>query len=339
MRKRDLVIFSGPRLIEVRSEPIAAPGRGEVLVQTDLSAISAGTEMLLFRGEIPSSIDDTADTVSQGLHYPTSYGYSAAGTVVELGSSVDDALLGRRVVGFCPHASAFISRAQGLLPVPDDLTQEDAVFLPNAETAVNIVQDAAPILGERVLVLGQGVVGLLTVALLRGFPLERLVTADVFAPRREASEGLGVDAALDPRASMFRAEAIAFTGPRARGFDLVIDLTGNPSAVNDAIALTTFSGRIIVASWFGTKTGMIDMGGAFHRSRIKIAPSQVSTIAPELSGRWDKSRRFGVAWDALRRIHPAKWITQRFPVANADEAYRLLDESPEGALQVLIQYV
>ena len=97
-------------------------------------------------------------------------------------------------------------------------------------------------------------------------------------------------------------------------FDLTFELSGSPSALNDAIALTTFSGRIVIGSWYGKKHAEIDLGGSFHRSRIKLISSQVSTISPELSGRWDKSRRFDTAWKALERIKPEKWITHRFPI-------------------------
>ena len=105
------------------------------------------------------------------------------------------------------------------------------------------------------------------------------------------------------------------------GADLTLELSGSPSALNDAIALTCFSGRIVIGSWYGEKRAPIDLGRTFHHSRIKLISSQVSTIAPELSARWDKSRRFDVAWKALERIKPEKWITHRFPIEEASKAY------------------
>jgi threonine dehydrogenase-like Zn-dependent dehydrogenase len=108
--------------------------------------------------------------------------------------------------------------------------------------------------------------------------------------------------------------------------------------LNEAIELTAFSGRIVVGSWYGEKRGELNLGGSFHRSRIKLISSQVSTIAPELSGRWDKSRRFEVAWSALQRIRPEKWITHRFPLEKAAEAYHLLDENPQETIQVVFEY-
>jgi threonine dehydrogenase-like Zn-dependent dehydrogenase len=202
------------------------------------------------------------------------------------------------------------------------------------ETAVNLVQDGAPLLGERVLVLGQGVIGLLTASLLSEFPLETLVTADCFELRRNLSpvkHGL----ALDPYSPSFHKEAMTQLKDRA---DLTFELSGRPETLNDALALTGFSGRIVIGSWYGEKRAEIDLGGVFHRSRIKLISSQVSTIAAELSGRWDKARRFDTAWKALERLKPEKWITHRFPIEDVQAAYQLLDEKPQETIQVLLTY-
>jgi threonine dehydrogenase-like Zn-dependent dehydrogenase len=212
---------------------------------------------------------------------------------------------------------------------------EAAAFLPNMETAVNLVQDAAPILGERAMVFGQGTVGLLTASLLAEFPLETLVTADRFELRRKASVGLGVKDSLDPGEQDFKSAAKSLLNPDA---DFSIELSGSPEALNDAIDLTGFSGRIVIGSWYGRKPTHLDLGGSFHRSRIKLISSQVSSISPELSGRWDKTRRFEVAWDAIRRIQPQKWTTHRFSFDKAQDAYRLLDGSPKETIQVMLTY-
>jgi threonine dehydrogenase-like Zn-dependent dehydrogenase len=207
------------------------------------------------------------------------------------------------------------------------------------ETAVNLVQDGAPILGERVLVLGQGVIGLLVASLLKEFPLELLVTSDRYELRRNASRAIKINDVFDPELINISSQtATKQQRAYAQNFDLTFELSGSPSALNDAIALTAFSGRIVIGSWYGQKKTPIDLGGAFHRSRIKLISSQVSTIAPELSGRWDKARRFEVALDALKRIQPQKWITHRFPIEAADKAYKLLDENPQATIQILFEY-
>ena len=323
--------------MELREETLPALGADDVLVETTCSAISAGTEMLIYQGRFPRDLetDSVISTLRGGFKYPLAYGYASVGKVVEVGKQVNTEWLNRLVFAFQSHSSHFVSKPESLFPVPHPLQSETACFLPNMETAINLVQDAAPIFGERVLVLGQGVIGLLTTSLLAEFPLDTLVTADCYKLRRKASLDLEVGNSLDPNSESFRNDSSAYT---QRKFDLTLELSGNPAALNDALALTAFSGRIIVGSWYGEKPAEIELGGAFHRSRIKLISSQVSTIAPELSGRWDKSRRFEVAWKALERIKPEKWITHRFPIGAAVEAYRLLDENPQETIQVMLHY-
>jgi len=323
--------------VELREETLPALGADDVLVETTCSAISAGTEMLIYQGRFPRDLetDSVISTLRGGFKYPLAYGYASVGKVVEVGKQVNTEWLNRLVFAFQSHTSHFVSKPESLFPVPHPLQSETACFLPNMETAINLVQDAAPIFGERVLVLGQGVIGLLTTSLLAEFPLDTLVTADCYKLRRKASLDLEVGNSLDPNSESFRNDSSAYT---QRKFDLTLELSGNPAALNDALALTAFSGRIIVGSWYGEKPAEIELGGAFHRSRIKLISSQVSTIAPELSGRWDKSRRFEVAWKVLERIKPEKWITHRFPIGAAVEAYRLLDENPQETIQVMLHY-
>lgn len=337
--KARTILFTAPRQVEIRESNLPALKDDEVLVETVCSAISAGTEMLVYRGEFPHILD-SHDRVSNNLNYPLPYGYACVGVIRDTGKDVDTGLRDRLVFAFHPHASAFAIHPSSLIFPPASLPAETCSFLPNMETAVNLVQDGAPILGERVFVMGQGVVGLLVASLLKGFPLERLVTSDCYPLRREASLQIGVDDSIAPATLKedSKREADIHQSGYAQNFDLTFELSGSPSALNDAIALTAFSGRVVIGSWYGEKKAPIDLGGAFHRSRIQLISSQVSTIAPALSGRWDKARRFEVAWEALGRIQPQKWITHRFPIEEAEKAYRLLDENPQETIQVIFEY-
>ena len=335
--------------MELREEPLPALDADDVLVETTCSAISAGTEMLIYQGRFPQDVetDSVISSLRGGFKYPIAYGYACVGKVKEVGREVHRDWLNKSVFSFQPHTSHFISKPDSLFFIPESLSCETACFLPNMETAVNLVQDAAPIFGERVLVLGQGVVGLLTASLLKEFPLEELVTVDCYELRREASLALGVESSFNSddgdfdrkishiENSAHDKDSAAYT---QRKFDLVFELSGNPSALDNALSLTCFSGRIVIGSWYGEKKTEVNLGRAFHRSRIKLISSQVSTIAPELTGRWDKARRFDVAWKALERIKPGKWITHQFRVEEAAEAYHLLDENPHETIQVLITY-
>ena len=333
---RKTLYFTAPRQVEIREETLPALGAEDVLVETTCSAISAGTEMLVYQGRFPHDLeaDSVISSLRGGFRYPLAYGYACVGVIREIGDEVDQAWSNKPVFSFQPHTSHFITTPDALLPVPDSLSPESACFLPNMETAINLVQDGAPIFGERVLVLGQGIVGLLTASLLNEFPLDTLVTADCY-PLRCTSSPITPHLSLDPHAPGFRAEAKRLL---KEGADLTFELSGNPTALNDALSLTCFSGRIVIGSWYGEKQVEVDMGGTFHRSRIKLISSQVSTIAPELEGRWDKARRFDAAWKVLQQIRPEKWITHRIPLDRAAEAYRLLDERPQETIQILLTY-
>ena len=329
------VYFTAPKQVEVRQSTLPPLTQGQMLVETICSAISPGTEMLVYHGQFPQGLADANDELSSNLSYPMPYGYACVGKVVKISKEMRHRWLGRLVFAFQPHASQFIAKADELFPLPEGMAPEIACFLPNMETAVNLVQDAAPLLGEQALVFGQGIVGLLTAALLAEFPLASLVTCDRYPLRREASLSLGVTAGLDPSASDFK-ERLHELFPS--GADLSIELSGAPAALDQAIASTGFAGRVVIGSWYGEKKAVLELGRTFHRSRIKLISSQVSTVAPELRGRWDKARRFRVAWEALEHIRPEKWITHRFPLEEAEEAYSLLDQNPQETIQVIFEY-
>ncbi|MGH9337029.1 MAG: zinc-dependent alcohol dehydrogenase, partial [Vicinamibacteria bacterium] len=233
---------------------------------------------------------------------------------------------GRRVFAFEPHRSHFLARPESLQPLPDDLSSEAALFLPTVETAVSLVQDGRPLLGERVLVVGQGVVGLVATAILARFPLARLVTVDRWEARRKLSLSLGAHRACAPEEL------------EERDFDLGFEVSGSPEALDLALAASGFEGRVVVGSWYGAKRATLDLGTHFHRGRLTISSSQVSRVGSNLLSRWTKSRRFGVAIDLAEALPVDALVSHRFPIERAPEAYRLLDEHPEACLQVLLTY-
>lgn len=327
------VVIAAPYEISVLTAAMPAPKPGQVLVQTEVSAISSGTEMLFYRGQVPAdmAVDTSLAALSdQAMRYPLHYGYACVGRVTALGEAVDTGWLGRHVFAFHPHTSHFCIEPDALLAIPDGIAPEQAALLPNMETAVNFVMDGQPVIGEHVAVVGQGIVGLLTVGLLAQFPLASLVAIDPLPMRRQAARAAGAGIVdwfdgIRPPAGL----------PAA---DLTFELSGNPAALNTALALTGFAGRIVIGSWYGQKQAPIDLGNAFHRSRIRLMSSQVSTIDPRWGGRWDKSRRFGVAWAMLRKIDTRHLITHRISVSDAATAYRIIDRQPQDTIQVLLTY-
>ncbi|WP_420629011.1 zinc-dependent alcohol dehydrogenase [Candidatus Leptofilum sp.] len=339
--QRQALFFTAPYQLEIREETLPPLPDDALLVQTVVSAISPGTEMLLYRGQMPPELmtDATIAALGDG-GYPQKYGYATVGRVVEIGNAVQKSWRDRLVFAFQPHQSHFIAQPDAVLPLPGGMLPETAVFLPNMETAVSFIMDAQPGLGEQTAVFGQGVVGLLTTSLLAQLPLACLLTLDGYPLRRDWSRKLGAAASLDPAAPDL-ADQILAALPHASyhpGLDLAFELSGNPAALDVAIEAMGFDGRILIGSWYGSKRANLNLGGRFHRSQIRLISSQVSHLAPRWGGRWRKARRLAVAWQMLQKVQPQQLITHRFPLAQAAQAYELIDMRPETAVQVIFSY-
>ncbi|HMY41247.1 MAG TPA: zinc-binding alcohol dehydrogenase, partial [Marinagarivorans sp.] len=232
--------------------------------------------------------------------------------------------------------SHFIARRDDVIAVPAGITAEQAVFLANMETAVSLVQAGAPAIGEKIAVIGLGVVGLLLAQLLKQFPSHRLIGLDKLSARRAAAKGVGIHDLVDPSDKGQWQSLLTQLMPE--GADLIYEISGNPAALDYACALAGFSSRIIIGSWYGNKPCAVNLGGAVHRNHIQLISSQVSRIAPALSGRWTKQRRFKLAWDMIRLIQPQTLIDRRAPLKSAPDIYRQLDEQPDAIVQPIFVY-
>ena len=339
--------FTGLQQVEVREQQLPPLQPWQIRVKTHCSAISAGTEMLIYRGQLPAGIglDATLASLQHPQTYPLQYGYACVGRIEQIGAEVDALWQDKWVFAFQPHASHFIATPEQVIALPEGIEPEAGVFLANMETAVNLVLDGSPALGEQALVLGLGIVGLLLSGLLAQFPLAQLHALDGIAGRRARALRLGVQQVYDP-ASRTQVAAlkqslqlpVQLLATPGAGADLIYEVSGVPEALNLAIDLCSYSGRIIIGSWYGSKSADIHLGGTAHRNRIKLISSQVSTIAPELSGRWDKARRFQTAWDMIRKVRPQELISHRVSLDQADVIYELLDKTPEQVLQAVFIY-
>jgi len=339
--KRRSLYFTGPEAVETREEDLGSVPGDQVLVQTLYSAISAGTEMLLYRNQIPDNfpVDTSLEVFEGAFRYPMKYGYSTVGKIVETGKSVDNALQDEFVFAFHPHESHFTVRPDELVLLPPDLAPEDALFLPNMETAVNLVMDGQPVIGEKVVVMGQGIVGLLTTALLSHYPGVVIYTVDSYQLRRNASLQLGADRIFSTETESLEELSTALDSEtNSAGADLLFEVSSVPEALAQGINFTGFDGRIILGSWYGAKPAEMNFGGEFHRNRITIKSSQVSTIDSRFGARWTKSRRLQVALDRIGEMSLQSCITHRFPVEDAGEAYQLIDQHPEKTIQVILTY-
>jgi threonine dehydrogenase-like Zn-dependent dehydrogenase len=305
-----------PRSVDIREVPTPRPAAGEVLVRTLRSGISGGTERLVYRGEVPAdlALDDTIGALGGTFSYPFAYGYACVGEEVQSG---------RAVFAFHPHQDVFAARADDLISLPA-IDPAAATLFPLVETALQVTLDAGTGYRDRVIVLGAGVLGLLTSLLLQRCGWRPLL-AEPQPWRRELASTLGATAAA--------LEELA-----EEKVPLVIDASGNPDAPAMALNLLTHEGTLLIASWFGTKPVLLPLGGAFHRRRLIIRSTQVSTVPARLSGSWTLSRRRRETAQLLAELPLAQLCTHVFAFGRAAEAFRAVDEGIPGLMHAVLDY-
>ena len=309
-------------------------GPDQIEVESLYSLVSSGTELKIFKGTFESASLDVniKGMADEAMEYPLAYGYSLVGRVVACGSNVADAatLIGKNVFTFSPHSSRVVVDRDAAQIVPDGVEAEDAIFMPSVETALSLVHDAHVRLGENVAVYGQGLIGLLVTAILSMHLSSTIsssrqfcsVTAfDALDDRLVMSSSMGATSALQPQTA-------GVAGP----FDVCIEVSGNPRALQSAIDNTSNNGRIIVGSWYGNADVALKLGIDFHRSHKTIQTSQVSTIPSTMTGLWNKDRRFALTWALVRSLKPSRLISKRMTLTDVQEAYELLDGGKEIAI-------
>src|SRR5215469_704463 len=305
-----------PRCVEIRELPAPRPAAGEVLVRTLCSGISGGTERLVYRGEVPVdlALDDTIGALGGAFSYPFSYGYACVGEVEKSGQAV---------FAFHPHQDVFAARADDLILLPA-IDPASATLFPLVETALQVTLDAGTGYRDRVIVLGAGVLGLLTGLLLQRSGWRPLI-AEPQAWRRDFASSLGADAAAP--------EELA-----EKKVPLVIDASGNPEAPAMALNLLAHEGTLLIASWFGTKPVVLPLGGVFHRRRLIIRSTQVSTVPARLSGTWTRARRRRETVELLAELPLSQLCTHVFAFDHAAEAFQAVDEGRPGLMHAVLDY-
>ena len=329
------VWFPRARTVELREEQLPEIGAGEIRVRAVVSGLSHGTEMLVYRGQAPEGTQLDLPTLRGGFGFPIKYGYASVGRVAEVGASVEGLLPGDLVFALHPHQTDYTLSAALAVLLQPGLPAELGVFVANLETAVNVLLDASPRLGERIVVFGQGVVGLLITQLLRRAGAGMIVAVDPLPLRRDLARISGADTVLSPGAGLSKAVRELTDGA---GADIVVEASGNPEALNQALDCAAFEGTIVVSSWYGTKSARLALGGAFHRGRVRIISSQVGAIDAALQPRWSKARRVALVRELLPKLELAPLITHRIPFERAAAAYTLVDEHPEQVVQVVLTY-
>jgi threonine dehydrogenase-like Zn-dependent dehydrogenase len=269
---------------EIRPAALPDPGSGEVLVRTTFSGVSRGTETLVFRGAVPPDQFEAMRAPFQEGDFPgpVKYGYLSVGTV-ERGP---EELRGRTVFCLYPHQSAYVVPASAVTFVPEGVPAERAVLAGTVETAVNALWDAAPLLGDRVAVVGAGMVGCCVARLLSRFPATRVTLVDVDPGRAEVAAALGVDFALPDDAA----------GDR----DLVVHASATSAGLQRSLELLAPERSVIDLSWYGDAEVRLSLGGAFHSGRRGIRSSQVGTLSPARAGTRTSAERLALALELLR---------------------------------------
>ncbi|WP_439595636.1 zinc-dependent alcohol dehydrogenase [Falsiroseomonas sp.] len=315
--------ITGPFQAELREQELDVPGPDQALVVTAASGISRGTERLVFAGRVPESQWPAMRAPLQYGEFPAplSYGYAAVGTV----RAGPPHLHGRRVFCLHPHHDAFVAPAGMCIPIPDAVPDRRAVLGANMETAVNILWDARPLVGERVLVVGAGVVGLLVTFLLGRIPGLDLHVCDLDATRAELAKSFG---------ATFCAPAEA---PADR--DLVIHASASAEGLRLALSRCGFEGRVIEASWFGDRACELPLGEAFHAKRLSLISTQVGHVAPAMRGRRTHGERLALALSLLEDARLDALLGPDTAFSDLPEAYGALLSPPSGAHQPLCPVV
>lgn len=269
---------------EIRPASLPDPGAGEVLVRTTRSAISRGTETLVFRGGVPVDQHSAMRAPFQEGDFPgpVKYGYLSVG-VVEQGPAE---LLGRTVFCLHPHQSAYVVPAAAVTVVPDVVPPGRAVLAGTVETAVNALWDAAPLVGDRVAVVGAGMVGCCVARLLADIPGVRVTLVDSHPDRAVTADALGVGFALP--------------GDAPGNCDLAFHASATTAGLQTSIDLLGQEGEVIDLSWYGDAPVELTLGGAFHSRRLAIRSSQVGVVAPARRARRSPADRLALALDLLR---------------------------------------
>jgi 2-desacetyl-2-hydroxyethyl bacteriochlorophyllide A dehydrogenase len=317
---------------------IRTPGQGEivtselgprapdhVLVRALYSGISRGTESLVFRGEVPTSQFQAMRAPFQEGDFPgpVKYGYSSVGEVLEAPDE-QSSLLGRHVFCLYPHQDLYMVPARAVRVLPEGLAPGRAVLAANVETALNAVWDARPSAGDRIVVVGGGVVGLLVAWLCRQIPATQVTLVDVDPSRADVAEGLGLEFVLGV--------------PDGADADFVFHASGNPEGLVAALGAAGVEATVVELSWYGTRSVPLPLGEAFHSRRLTLRSSQVGRIPLDRAARWDHARRLDVALDLLRDERLDLLISGESDFEELPEVMARLAEDRPGPLCHRIRY-
>jgi 2-desacetyl-2-hydroxyethyl bacteriochlorophyllide A dehydrogenase len=323
-----------------------SPQSGEVLVRTLYSGVSAGTELTAYRGTNPyvnRRWDEGSRLFAAGeptFPYPLEgWGYEQVGRVETVGSGVDDPADGDLVWGAWGHRSAAVvphDRLAGRV-LPPRVPPLHGVFARIGAVALNALLDADVHVAETVAIFGQGVPGLIATQLAR-LNGGTVVAVDLLPRRLELARALGADTVIDASTTPVAERIRELT--EGRGADVVVDLTGSAEALQEAIRSAAYAARVVVAGFLQGEATGLRLGEEFHHNRIELISSQIANVPARLASRWTTLRleRTVIELHAAGRLELDALVSHVLPAADVIEAFRLLDERPDEAVQVVLDF-
>ena len=307
---------------ELRRESLPEPGPGEVMVEALASGISRGTETLVFQGRVPESQRQIMRAPHQvgEFTFPLKYGYSSVGVV----AAGPDDWLGRRVFCLHPHQDRYVVPRDSVVTVPATIPEERVVLAANMETVVNALWDAAPRIGDRVTVVGAGVIGALAAAVASRMPGAAVQLVDINPDKAAIAAALGVSFAM-PNVATPRADLVIHASATAEGLATALDLAG-------------FEATIVELSWYGDRRVAVALGEGFHSRRLRLVSSQVGAVATPQRARWDRRRRLSLAVDLLADARFDVLLAPPVPFARLPEVMSELAAGPSEVMCQVIRY-
>jgi NADPH:quinone reductase-like Zn-dependent oxidoreductase len=325
--------FTAPRVAELRTEGVAAPEPGELLVRSMVSLVGPGTDLLVYRGDAGQDALQLP-TYAGRLSFPVKYGQHVVGRVEEVGAGARQEP-GNLVFVRHPHQDRFVVADDPSLvfSLPSDLAPERAVFADVVDVAVNAVLDVPIRIGDAIVVYGAGAVGSLCAQLARA-TAGTVIVVDPDAAQRDLATEWGADAAVEPIDAPTRIRELT----DGRGADVAIEATGAPASLQAAIEATGQEGTVVAVTFSGSQDVPLRLSPEFHYRRQRMVSTQVGSVGSGLQPRWDFDRRMQVVLELLSSERVRVRAMHTLPFARAPEAFRLVDDHPGEALAVLLEY-
>ena len=279
--------ITNPGKGEIVKKPIPSRKKSELLIKTQYTGISRGTETLVFKGKVPPSQYQTMRAPFQDGEFPCpiKYGYSNVGVCIEAPSTLASELVGKTVFSLFPHQDYFVIPLENVISLPSSVPSQRAVLAASMETAVNAMWDGRPNIGDTIVIIGGGVIGLLVAYLSTRVHGTKVLLVDTDPRREKIAQSLNI---------RFSTEATSNCSP-----DLIFHASGQPSGLKTALSLATADSTIVELSWYGDREVGLPLGERFHSHRLTLKSSQVSNLAPHRRLRWDHQKRLQLALELL----------------------------------------